>query len=178
MIMLREDEDGRFVLSEKEYRGIRSLFGMVTSLRDNGSILEARIRKVKYGRRDYSLLLHLCEKLTRNILNTIPKKKLIQMKKDLENTVATVEVRPPNFRAKKDGYTYIQEDVLERLTQLVVDNESFVCCKSGADAKHCRIRKDIEATCAFEYPCEKEKACPFQSDFYADGNEEAEQAEE
>ena len=100
----------------------------------------------------------------KGILRTIPKKKLAVIQKELTNTEVLVNVRnaiAPHARTDTDGFTYVSQRALERITQRVVDFECFCCQKQGAEAKHCQLRRDIESTYMFDYTCPSKKECPF-----------------
>lgn len=158
-----KDADGRFHFSEREYYATRELFGVVSTFNRYAGLLERRVREIPGGWRDLRMLMAVSEKLLKNILRTVPKKKLAAIQKELRNTEVTVNVRntvAPPAKTDTDGFTYVSSRALERITQRVVDYECFCCEKTGADAKKCQLRKDIEATYMFEYPCQKGE-CPF-----------------
>lgn len=159
-----KDADGRFHFSQREYYATRELFGIVSTFNKCAGELERRVREIPGGWRDLRLITTLSEKLLSNILKTVPLKKLAVIKKELNSTEVIVSVRNDVARptqADTDGFTYVSQRALERITQRVVDFECFCCDKKGADAKHCQLRKDIEATYIFDYPCPAKKECPF-----------------
>ena len=160
-----KDADGRLHFSEREYYAARELFGIVSTFSKCAGELERRAREIPGGWRDLRLITTLSEKLLSCILRTIPKKKLAVIRKELENTEVIVNVRKnvcqPSTE-ETDGYTYVSQRALERITQRVVDFECFCCEKKGADAKRCQLRRDIEATYHFEYDCPMKQECPFQ----------------
>lgn len=160
-----KDADGRFHLSEREYYATRQLFGAVSAFNNCAGELERRVREIPGGWRDLRLITVLSEKLLIGILRTVPLKKLAAVRRELENTEMIVQVKRTAVQHSEDeigGYTYVPQRALERITQRVVDYECFCCDKHGADAKHCPLRRDIESTYMFEYPCQAKKECPFQ----------------
>lgn len=165
MRRIEKDADGRFHFSEREYYATRQLFGAVSTFNDCYQELERRVREIPGGWRDLRLIKVLSEKLLFNILMTVPLKKLAAVRRELENTEMIVQVKRTAVQHSEDeigGYTYVPQRALERITQRVVDYECFCCDKHGADAKHCPLRRDIESTYMFEYPCPAKKECPFQ----------------
>lgn len=160
-----KDVEGRFHFSEREYYATRELFGIVNTFNKCAGELKRRTQKFPGGWRDLRLITVLSEKLLIGILRTVPLKKLAAVRRELENTEMIVQVKRTAVQHSENeigGYTYVPQRALERITQRVVDYECFCCERHGADAKHCPLRKDIESTYMFEYPCRKEKECPFQ----------------
>lgn len=165
MLKPKKDADGRFHFSEREYYATRELFGIVSTFNKCSGELERRVREIPGGWRDLKLIMAVSEKLLGGILRTVPKKKLAIIRKELTNTEVLVRVRndiAPTVQTGTDGFTYVSQRALERITQRVVDFECFCCQKQGAEAKHCQLRRDIEATYMFDYPCPAKKDCPFQ----------------
>lgn len=159
-----KDADGRFHFSEREYYATRQFFGIITTFNKHAGQLERRVREIPNGWRDLRMLMTVSERLLGNILKTVPVKKLKAIKKELDNMEFTVSIRnciAPPAKTDTDGFTYVSQRALERITQRVVDFECFGCQKQGAEAKHCQLRKDIESTYNYEYPCASGKECPF-----------------
>ena len=165
MRRIEKDADGRFHFSEREYYATRELFGIVSTFNKCSGELERRVREIPGGWRDFRLIQTLSEKLLIGILRTVPQKKLAAIKRELDNTEVLVNVRrdvSPPSREETDGFTYVSQRALERITQRVVDFECLFCQKKGVDAKRCLLRRDIEATYNFEYDCPAKQGCPFQ----------------
>lgn len=172
-----KDADGRFHFSQREYYATRELFGIVSTFNKCAGELERRVREIPRGWCDLKLIMALAEKLLGNILRTVPLKKLAVIKKELSSTEVIVSVRndvAPPAKTDTDGFTYVSQRALERITQRVVDFECFCCEKKGADAKHCQLRRDIEATYMFDYPCPAKRECPFAGMTFGGTDDEAE----
>lgn len=173
-----KDADGRFHFSQREYYATRELFGIVSTFNKCAGELERRVREIPGGWRDLRLLMSLSEKLLENILKTIPLKKLAVIRKELSSTEVIVSVRNDVARPAQtdtDGYTYVSQRALERITQRVVNFECFCCEKQGAAAKKCQLRRDIESTYMFEYPCGAGKECPFAGAMFGGTEDETEE---
>ena len=165
MRRIEKDADGRFHFSEREYYATRELFGIVSTFNRCAGELERRVREIPGGWRDLRLIQTLSEKLVVGILQTVPRKKLAAIKRELYNTEVLVNVRRDVARpaqGEEDGFTYVPQRALERITQCAVNFECFCCEKKGTEAKRCQLRRDIEATYMFEYDCPAGQACPFQ----------------
>lgn len=159
-----KDADGRFHFSEREYFATRELFGIVSTFNKHAGELERRVREIPGGWRDLRLIMALSEKLMTNILKTVPIKKLSAVSRELDSTEVLVNVKntiAPPAKTDTDGYTYVSQRALERITQRCVAFECFACQKKGAEIKHCQLRKDIEETYMFEYPKVGKHECPF-----------------
>ena len=123
------------------------------------------------------MLMAVSEKLLAGILRTVPRKKLAVIRKELDSTEVLVNVKntiAPPAKTDTDGFTYVSQRALERITQRVVNYECFCCEKKGAEAKHCQLRKDIEATYMFDYHCPSKKECPFVGAFIGGTDDEEE----
>ena len=139
-------------LSYREYRALRQLFGVVDAWDREGSELEKRLKLIKGGWRDARLLMMLSEKLLRGILGTIPQKKLRMIQKELESTTCEITVRNTVAPLKKEAFTYVEEEALERITDRAMQMECLLCDKCGKDARNCQLRKDIERLYMWDFP--------------------------
>jgi len=161
---IEKDAEGRFHFSEREYYATRELFGIVSTFNKCAGQLEKRVREIPGGWRDLKLIMALSEKLMRNILSTVPKKKLAVIKRELDSTEVIVNVKntiAPPAEGDTDGYTYVSSRALERITQRCVAFECFACSKKGAEVRKCQLRKDIEDTYMYDYPKVGKNECPF-----------------
>lgn len=156
----RADSDGRFALSQREYYALRQLFGFAAAFSCEKSELKKRITTVPDGEKDAKDICDISHRLIKNILRTVPLKKLNQIMRELNNTRVVVEVKRSVCPETDDNLTYVPQRALERITRKAVEIECFCCEKSAADIKKCQLRKDIESTYMFEYPS-KENECPF-----------------
>lgn len=155
----QKDANGRIPLSSREYSAIRAIYGAVNSLAEYHQELERRCKGYKNGWRDLRCLVWLSEKVMRDILMTVPLKKLMQMNKDLDNTICITKVRGV-VGEKVDGFMYIKEDDLLNICQCAIDMNCFGCDKTQKEAKkNCKLYKAIQSTVCFELDeCE---SCPF-----------------
>lgn len=156
----KKDEDGRIPLSQKEYFALRCIFGAVNALSLHYSELERRTKGYKNGWRDLRCLVSLSEKVMEDILETIPRKKLLQIKKDLDNIVC--ELKPRDVAKKNDdGFLCVPENALIHLCESATEFKCFGCEKSQKQAKKdCTLYKSIQAV--LNYELEECDSCPFQ----------------
>ena len=153
------DADGRIALSGREYTALRAIYGAVNVLEVYHGELERRCRGIKYGWRDLRCLLKLSERVLDKILETVPIKKLMQMRVDLDNTVCEVKTKGITGQSKGDCI-YVPDSVLIDLCKAATNVACFGCDRSHEDARrHCQLYKDIQAV--FPYEFDKGGTCPF-----------------
>lgn len=152
------DKD-RVPLSGREYYALRELFGMVSSFNKCAGDLEKRVKTVPGAWRDYRLLMVLSEKLMQKVLDTIPKKKLLQIRRDLSHTTCEIKVGMDVSGRRAEGFCYVPDDALVNTVERVINWECLFCEKRGSSVKQCPIRKDLEALYPWDFPL-KGETCP------------------
>lgn len=160
--MNKPDKNGRYSLSGREYYALRELFAAVDGFNRNAQELEKRVRTIPNGYRDLRMLQSVSAKLMQDILETVPVKKLAQIRRELENSEMILRVKPVNPKENEYDYnlTYVPQQALERICRKAIELECFCCEKKSREAKKCQLRKDIQDTYMFDYP-NNGKACPF-----------------
>lgn len=161
-VKVKPDKDGRWPLSWWEYYALRELFAAVDGFGRTAKDLEKRARSIPGGCRDLRMLRAVSAKLMRNILETVPVRKLEQIRMELEHSEMILRVRPVNPQKEEydDNLTYVPQQALERICRKAIELECFCCEKKGKEAKKCQLRNDIQETYMFEYP-DGGKECPF-----------------
>lgn len=145
-------DNERPALSYREYRALRQLFGIVDAWDREGSELKKRLKLVKGGWRDARLIMVVSEKLLRNVCETIPMKKLKMIQKELNSTSCEIVVKNTISPTKKETFTYVEEEALERITDKAMEMECLFCEKCGRDARACQLRKDVERLYMWDFP--------------------------
>lgn len=154
----KQDEDGRVALSSREYSAIRAIWGAVNALNLYHGELERRCKSYKNGWRDLRCLVKLSEKVMHQTLSTVPRKKLLQMRKELDNTICEIKTRGISG-CKDDGFMYVSEDTIINLCKAATDINCFGCEKTHSEArKSCQLYKDIQSI--FNYDFDECKSCP------------------
>ena len=155
-----KDASGRIPLSAREYAAIRAIYGSVNVLANYHSELERRCRGFKNGWRDLRCLVVLSEKLLYKVLKTVPVKKLMQMKKELDNTVCEVKVQGVSGRTN-DGFMYVSEDAIVSLCEAATEVHCFGCTKTHKEAKRkCPIYKSIQNVFNYDFDTPESGKCP------------------
>lgn len=154
----QKDADGRIPLSYREYSALRGIFSAVNALTIYHKELERRTKGYKNGWRDLRCLVSLSEKVMEDVLKTIPRKKLLQIRRDLDNTVC--ELKPRGIvNHKEDGFFCVSENTLIELCEAATELNCFGCEKSNKEAnKDCKLYKIIQSV--FNYEFEESDHCP------------------
>lgn len=139
-------------LSYREYRALRQLFGIVDIWDSQGSELKKRLKLIPGGWRDARMLMAVSERLLRKVCETIPIKKLAMIQKELNSTTCEIVVKNTISPTKKEAFTYVEEETLERVTSLAMEMNCMFCEKCGKDARNCQLRKDIERLYMWDFP--------------------------
>lgn len=160
----RRDEDGRIPLSNKEYTAIRAIFGAVNALELYHHDLENRSRSIKDGWRDLRCLVKLAENVMQRMLKTVPFKKLVQIQKELNNTVCIIKVKGVSGQ-KSEGIVCVSEEALIALCSAAMKMNCFGCSKSRKEAeKNCEIYKRIQEVLSYELDDLESGACPLSEE--------------
>ena len=88
----KPDNNGRYSLSGREYYALRELFAAVDGFNRNACELEKRVRTIPNGYRDLRMLQSVSAKLMRDILETVPVKKLAQIRRELSSSEMILRV--------------------------------------------------------------------------------------
>lgn len=152
-------ENERVPLSGREYYALREVFGMVSSFNKCAADLEKRVKRIPGAWRDYRLLMVLSEKLMGKLLNTIPQKKLGQIKRDLTHTTCEVKVGMDVGGRISETFCYVPDTALVNTVKRVMNWECLFCEKKDAEVKKCQCRKDLEALYPWDFPL-KGETCP------------------
>jgi len=166
-------DNERKPLSGREYYALREVFGMVSSFNKCAPDLEKRVRGIPGAWRDFRLLMVLSEKLMGKLLDTIPKKKLGQIKRDLTHTTCEVKVNMDVSGRMSETYCYVPDAALVSTVKRVMGWECLFCEKRGADVKKCPCRKELEALYPWDFPL-KGETCPLAQMTFEEGAEEDE----
>lgn len=139
--MLRADENGFYPLSTAEYGDLRHLFGTISAL-GHCTAIEERLKLVKNGKRDVKCMLAMADRLLCGLLATIPPKKLLAIKAELDRTIIEVKTLGA-ARQVFDDLMIVPMESLTNIINAVVSRECYLCSKDYAHGKRCEIFKAI-----------------------------------
>lgn len=154
-------------LTNKEYYAFRTLFGTVNNFNEYAGDLRARCAMIDGGWRDMMLIAKKSEQLMREMMYTIPSKKLITMRKDLDHMVCECRVAYDYAKRDEREFTYCPTEAIDRLVSRVLAWECLSCDKNAKEAKKCPVYRDIDACYPWEIPTNG-NCCPLAG-WMADG---------
>lgn len=160
--MLRETEDGRYNLSGMEYYRLMLFQVAVSEILNAEEELWERLGKVKNGRRDLRLLESVGKSLIMGLLNTVPTKKLLTMRADLEGAQMSVSINPA-VQPPRTGLLAIKDTDLSEMIDYIIERNCLLCDNTTrARVKGCRIRKLIDRVMHYDCDPLPDGRCPFE----------------
>lgn len=156
-----KDEYGCYPLSMEEYDAVRQMMGAINVL-DNNDVLKQRFDLIDENMwEQYKSCQSKLVELIERLFGSIPPKKLLSMRRELDHTVCITKIRPPSLNEPKD-YLYISRTAFERMIQRAIDLNCLICDKSCSEGKRCDLYKDIVDMFPYELTdSDKDEKCPF-----------------
>lgn len=148
-------------LSNREYYALRELFGVVNSFSRNADELRRRAQSIEGAEEKLDKITGLAEELMFDLLKTIPTKKLLAIRKELEHTVCYVKVIQDYTKTDDREFVYIPAEAVDGLVNRVINMECLVCEKNAKQAKKCKVWQDITPCYPWEIKPKNEALCPF-----------------
>lgn len=152
------DTDGRYPLSTREYTALRLLFAAVHAFSDTE--LKERCGLIPGAWRDMRCVHTLSDKLLTNLLDTIPAKKLLALKRELQNTYCEIKIKGASNTTENDC-VYVSHQAIVRLIDRAMQMECIFCEKTCAECKKCALFQDIAACFPYEITDSSDSLCPF-----------------
>lgn len=153
-----EDQHGRLPVSMKEYEGLRTLFGVVSMLPQVAEKLGDRAKGIPNVWRDIRLIERLSEKVMEAILYTVPAKKLLALRAELDRTriIMTLDKRGDPLH-----YVVDEEAVMD-----LVENACEYRCFGCTIHKwwECPTLKAVKNVLPYELPKRRGNICPLLRD--------------
>ena len=139
----KPDRDGRYDLTGREWNAIRCLQVAMNEVDVTFPALWERLKLIPYGRRDIKMVLSRLSKMLDDLYTTIPAKKLLAMKTEIQHSQIRLCVRGAD-NSMPPGVVYIDEAAFIRLMDRMISQECWCCEKVGKEVKRCEILKCIE----------------------------------
>ena len=150
----------------REIHVIEFLAGLDAQLASAQTVLEARIRKIPNGWRDFRLALTKTEKLLDALYKTLPTKTLMHMQRICQ--YGEVIIRPKPAIKMPDDVQILPKDDVKQLINIALAAECAVCLKDARQQKKCKLRGALQ-TIAQPQVLKNDGLCPYTH--VAAGNE-------
>lgn len=149
-------------LSGKEYAALQSLFAAISHLQVLLPTLEKRAKMRPNLWRDIRLVESLVDRITNQIITTVPQDKLKHVSADIRNVRLYIRVEPPGLHSMgTDGFSYTPTSVINQLLAYVCEHECLMCDKSPRDARKCEYRRLIDAALPHEVDTRDGEHCKY-----------------
>lgn len=154
----------RTPLTGQEYYAIRALFGLISGYETSLSRLEARAKRSDRGTwRDMNMITKVADKTVISLLKTVPDEKLLQIRRELDNTIVKVEVKRSVVpQPAQDEFAYVPIKPLDALLNRILTWECAFCEKQGKEIKHCECRKELKAIFPYEIDEQSGDGCGYK----------------
>lgn len=157
-MIYNSDADGRYPLSTKEYEALRLLFASKAAFENTA--LKDRLQTIPGAWRDMRCVWAKVDKLLTRLLDTIPLKKLLALKRELKNTYCEMRIKGASNTTSNDC-VYVSHQAIVRLIDRAMDMQCGLCEKSAEDCRKCQLFQDIAACFPYEIVMPKDSLCPF-----------------
>lgn len=138
------DKDGRARMTGKEYQALLRLFAAISALKEVDPILWDRLGLLSMGKCDYRNARKKLERITDDLLGTVPTNKLLAMQRELKAVKVYLRIGPDAAPHGQDQVIYVDEGAFLRLLDQIVGMHCLLCEKTGRDVKRCEWLKLIE----------------------------------
>lgn len=150
----------RVMLSGREYAGLQTLFAMVSAYTAGLGALEKR-GELAGCWEDLQRVGTLAQECLDKVLLTIPNKKLMQIRTELENIRLHIKIEPEWAISKVRGFSYVPTDTLNNLLNHLCQTECLLCNKTAVQARKCPHRKTIEDALPHTVEGKERESCKF-----------------
>ncbi len=125
----------------QEIHAIEFIAGLHARLKGDEKALEARLKAIPNGWRDYRLVSSRTEHLLDEIYKTLPTKTLIHMQRLCE--CGQIIIRPKPLIKMPDDVQIVCSDDLKTLINHAIENTCTICVKDHKGQKKCPLRKAL-----------------------------------
>lgn len=133
----------RTPLRGSEYSALQTLFAMVSGFTAGISFLQKRCEGIGCWE-DLQRVGDLAQEVLDKILLTVPEKKLMMIRTELENIRLHIKIEPEWAISKTRGFSYIPTDTLNDLLNHLCQTECSMCDMTPVEARKCPHRKTID----------------------------------
>ena len=138
------DKQGRYKLSGKEYSALLRIMATHNEMIVSSDAIKERIKTIKYGWRDFCRAKQILDKLSRDLLDTVPLQKLLVIQREVKAARLYIKIGPDACPDPNDHVVYINETAFVALLDQIVAMNCLLCDKHGREVKKCPWLKLIE----------------------------------
>ena len=153
----KPDADGRYPLSGREYGALKTIIAAVNSLETDE--LNSRCELCENALGDLNTAKYLLRKTMDALLETVPVKKLIAIRKEMGNTFCVLRTNPIGDVTNRT--VYVDQPSMVRLMERAISMECFMCEKSAKECERCPLFRDLSACFPYELVEPGDTICPF-----------------
>lgn len=135
----------RTPMSGREYSSLQALFALKATLEVTMPTLTKRAEQADTAE-DLEKLAELTDKVTRNLLRTVPLNKLAQTMQNLSHVRIYIKVEAPGLQTMSDSnWLYVPAESLDYVLNEVMGAQCFGCETTEIQGRKCPLRKHLEA---------------------------------
>ena len=145
MLQPAENEPGRYKMTGKRYQAFLRLFAAVSALNEIEPELWELLGLVKMGRCDFCNAAKKLDRISQDLLESVPTKKLLAMRRELKAVRVYLRIGPDASPARCEQVVYVPEDALIELLNQIVQMHCWCCEKRGKEVKKCQWLQLMDA---------------------------------
>lgn len=137
----------RTYINRREYDALLDLFGCLSCIIDQEENIKKRAENADHAFDDLMTAKNGLESALAKIARTIPVDKVERLKKEMDTLVVSVEQKGRGFHAlpsSKEQYGYFPWKPIVKMVEYLLENECYMCAKTGSEIGQCPYRKAIK----------------------------------
>ena len=137
----------RTYINRREYDALLDLFGCLSCIVDQEDKIRQRAENADNAFEDLMTAKDGLESALTKITKSIPVDKVERLKKEMDTLVVSVEQKGRGFHAlpsTKEQYGYFPWKPIVKMVEYVLENECYMCAKTGSDVGQCPYRTAIK----------------------------------
>ena len=167
----------RTYINRMEYDALLEIFGVLSSLMEKKESLQSRAESADHADKDLKEAEKYLTIALQKIMRTIPVDRINRLSKEMDSIVVSVEQKGRGYHylpgSAKERYGFFPWTPIVTLVNYIIENECYLCDKSGKDIRDCPIKKAIEAIYPYEVTGNYKKICPYNGlSFLDDSNQQ------
>ena len=153
------DEQGRYPLSAREYLCLCNVIGALHALITNKEELKERLELTGTGWEDLQSVIETGNRIYDKLLETIPIKKLIAIRREMRYMVCETRLNQAAKREDADD-VFISNNALRHIINRAICIDCTFCEASRENCKKCQLYKEISDCFPYELGKPEGEHCP------------------